>query len=127
VHNPAALGYRLRVRVSARLCPATGGSCQSPPSGDAVQWLDGRTWRNLGASAYRDPVRNGEYLGTVPLPLPPRGQLTIRLRLVAGAHAPPAAGIISLTLTPAAASLPGLGLLYPATPMSGHPGIITLG
>ena len=122
----SALGYRLRVSVAANLC-ISSGACQSPPSGDAVQWLDGRTWRNLDASAYRDPTRNGEYLGTILLP--PRGTVAIRLRLVAGARAPSAYGILTLTLAPAPApaSLPGLARLYPATSLSAHPGIITLG
>ena len=123
VRNPAALGYRLRVSVAASLCPAVT-PCRLPP-GDAVQWLDGRTWRSIDAAAYRDPMRNGESLGTVSLR--PGGTVTVRLRLVAGPRAQPAHGVLILTLTPAAASLPGLGRQYPATPMSTHPGIITLG
>jgi len=112
LHNPASVGYRLKLFLRVFLCPDSVGTCSHPPGGVQIQWLDGPTWRRLGPAAYARPG-DGQLLRTVPLRA--HGTLVLRIRLIAGGSAPPSTGELYLSAQPDRASFPGPTLRYPRT------------
>ncbi len=107
VRSPAGMSFRARLLLSVFLCH-DGAGCAKPPPGTSVQWLDGRTWRTLGASAWRSSG-HGALIGVVRLG--PHGQATVRFRVTASHSSVPATGEMDLRVVPDLAGLPGAALL----------------
>jgi len=121
VRSPARMSLRVRLLVSAFLCH-DGAGCAKPPPGTSVQWLDGRTWRTLGASAWRQSG-HGMLIGVVRLG--PRGQATVRFRVTASRSSVSATGEMDLRVVPDLAGVPGAALLQAPGDWSAVSPIIT--
>ncbi len=119
LRNPTGLGFRVSLDLYAFLCPAR--SCSAKPDGIDVQWLVGRTWRDLSSAAWATGG-NGEVLGT--RRLRPHSVLTLRFRVVVAADGPLTTGMLAMAVSTDRASFPGPSRSYPPGNWETHSEII---
>ena len=102
LRNPTGLGFGVSLDLYSFLCPVS--RCSGRPDGIDVQWLAGRTWRDLSPAAWATGG-NGEVLETARLQ--PHSALTLRFRVIVAADGPSMTGMLAMEVSTDRASFPG--------------------